>query len=84
MKRLLIALALSIVCASAAQAFMLTAVVKDKDGAPKILGYGFGNAAQKGTLSSDYPLLCKPLIWQGLEALKTMCQNQGGGFPLAH
>jgi hypothetical protein len=46
MKRLLIALALSIVCASVAQAFMLTAVVKDKDGAPKILGYGFGNDRQ--------------------------------------
>jgi hypothetical protein len=46
MQRLLIALAVSIACASAAQAFMLTAVVKDKDGAPKILGYGFGNDRQ--------------------------------------
>jgi hypothetical protein len=43
MQRLLIALALSVVCASAAQAFTMTAVVKDKDGAPKILSYAFGN-----------------------------------------
>ena len=45
MRRLLIALAL-FVCASAAQAFTVTAVVKDKDGAPKILSYAFGNDRQ--------------------------------------
>ncbi|HEY3622633.1 MAG TPA: hypothetical protein VGL12_09630, partial [Roseiarcus sp.] len=46
MQRLLIAMAVSIICASAAHAFMLTAVVKDKDGAPKIIGYGFGSDRQ--------------------------------------
>jgi hypothetical protein len=47
MKRVLIAISLSIIWAStAAHAFMLTAVVKDKDGTPKITGYGFGSDKQ--------------------------------------
>lgn len=44
MVRALIALSLWIACGSApAHAWMLTAVVKTKDGDPKITGYGFGN-----------------------------------------
>lgn len=47
MKRVLIAMSLSIICAStAAHAFMLRAVVKDKDGTPKITSYGFGSDEQ--------------------------------------